>query len=251
MTEIEDRDLSLGEEQCVAPGVHVQRRSFLGLAAAALFAPSVGRAGVQAVEDDPHLSLEEFLEEVVPVAKRLVAGLGSKPARAAEDRYLYTLASYACRLGDVEPPELRPSSPEAKAFIGASWVGDPFVVLHWRLEPGATIRTHAHTYGNVCTVGLEGATLVRNYETVEAPDFASSDPALFRRLREQRLDVGGINLVPLSHGFCHGFEAGPDGAQGLDITTRLAERQETPYLELDPKPVDAALGLHRGRWRIE
>jgi len=251
MTEIEARDLSLGEDHCVSPGLHVQRRSFLGLAAATLLAPSVGRAGVRAVEEEPQLSLEEFLEEVVPVAKRLVAGLASKPARAAEDRYLFTLASFACRLGAVEAPEMRATSQGSGAFIGASWVGDPFVVLHWRLEPGATIRTHAHTYGNVCTLGLEGAARVHNYETVEEPDFASSEPVLLRRLRVQHLDVGGINLVPLSHGFCHGFEAGPEGARGLDITTRLAERTATPYLELEPKPVDAALGLHRGRWSVE
>lgn len=235
----------------VAPGVRVQRRSFLGLCSAAILSPHTLSRGLPGCEEEPRLTLDEFLEEVVPTARELKQKLGAKPGRSAEDRYLLTLASHAVRLGDVPAPELRPTPQGEQVEIGVSSIADPFVVLHWRMQPGAVIRLHAHTYGNVCTLGLEGRARVRNYETVEAFDPGVEQPLLVRRTNDQLLDPFGTNLVPLSHGFCHGFEAGPEGARGLDITTRLAERQPTPYLELESSPVDAAAGLHRGRWRFD
>ncbi len=235
----------------VEPGVVVRRRSFFGLCAAALLAPRGPRARLPRPEEEPRLTLDEFLDEVLPVARELRAGLAARPVRAAEDRYLHVLAAHAVRLGDVAVPELRASSQGDGVEIGASWAGDPFVVLHWRLRPGARVSIHAHTYGNVCTVGLEGRAVVRNYETVEPLDTSAEGPVAVRRTAEQVLDPHGINLVPLSHGFCHGLEAGPDGARGLDITTRLGERAPTPYLELD-EPAGAPAGAPlRGRWRLE
>jgi len=236
------------------PGVVVERRSFLGLCSAAFLAPRAPRPVLGAPKDEPHLSLEEFLEEVLPVARAEKAALEARPSRALEDRYLYTLASFAVRLGDVPVPELQ-ATPQAEGGegveLGASWVGDPFVVLHWRMAPGSRIRLHAHTYGNVCTVGLAGRARIRNYETLGPLNLAVDGPVVVRRTTDQLLDPHGVNLVPLSHGFCHGFEAGPEGARGLDITTRLAERQPTPYLELDAEAVDEAAGLFRGMWRVE
>jgi len=190
------------------------------------------------------VSLERFLEDVLPVARELVGDVSP----IGEDRYLHTLASYAVALGDVAAPELRASAQGEGVEIGASWAGDPFVVLHWRMRPGAEIRPHAHTYGNVVTVGLEGRARVTNFETVEPPEFASDEHVLLRRTTDQILLPGRINLVPLSHGFVHGFRAGPEGARGLDITTRLRERQPTPYLVLEEEPVDAAAALFRGYW---
>ena len=241
-------ELPLGATAEIAPGVVVERRSFLGLCAAALLAP---RIGLPALEDEPRLTLEEFLEEVLPVARALKGDLAARRTRSLEDRYLHTLAAHAVQLGDVPLPELRPSPQGQGVEIGASWAGDPLVVLHWRMAPGSRIRLHAHTYGNVCTLGLEGRARVQGFETVEPPDFAAEGPVRVRRTAEILLDPHSIDLVPLTHDFCHGLEASAAGARGLDITTRLAERQPTPYLELDPEPVDPAQGLFTGRWRLE
>jgi len=232
--------------------MRVERRSFLGLAASALLASRTGGTSLGPKDDEPSLTLEEFLEEVLPVARELRAELSARPARRPEDRYLHTLASFAVRLGEVAPPErMNPTSQGEGVEIGANWGGDPFVVLHWRMPPNSVIRVHAHTYGNVCTLGLEGRARIRNYETVEALDTSVSEPVVLRQVADSRLDGGGVNLVPLSHGFCHGFEAGPEGARGLDITTRLAERQPTPYLELEEGWVDRGAGLVRGRWELQ
>jgi len=241
-----------GEDGEAGPGVRVERRSFLGLCSAALLDPRAPLAPrPRPVEEEPRITLEEFLDEVLPVARELRARLGAKPARSAEDRYLYTLASFAVRIGDVPVRELRPSSQGEGVHVGASWAGDPFVVLHWRLEPHARVRVHAHTYGNVCTVALEGEARVRNYEAVGPLDVSAEAPVAVRLTGEQLLDPHAVNLVPLSHGYCHGFEAGAAGARGLDVTTRLAARGPTPYLELEPDAGDAEDGVLRGRWVLE
>ncbi|MFT5290772.1 MAG: hypothetical protein ACI8QS_001696 [Planctomycetota bacterium] len=241
----------LGEAREVEPGVVVERRSFMGLCSAGLLALRGPRPVFVAPKDEPHLSLEEFIGEVLPVARELKKKLEAKPQRSAEDRYLHTLASFAVRLADVETPELRPTTQGEGVGIGASWVGDPFVVLHWRMDPGASIRPHAHTYGNVCTVGLSGRARVRNFETVAAFDPKVKSAIALRQTVDQFLGPRDINLVPLSHSFCHGFNAGPEGARGLDITTKLAERQPTPYLALDESSMDRNSGLLRGTWVIE
>lgn len=232
-------------------GMNIERRSFLGLAGASILAHRGPRPVIPRPQDEPELTLEEFLEDVLPVARELRAALTARPPRTPEDRYLHTLASYAVRLGDVPLPErMNPTSQGEGVEIGANWAGDPFVVLHWNMSPGSTVRVHAHTYGNVCTVGLEGVARIRNYETVEPLDTSVTEPVLIRQTTDQRLDAGGIDLVPLSHGFCHGFVAGPEGARGLDITTRLAPRLPTAYLELEDEPADRERGLLRGRWEL-
>jgi len=228
------------------PGLLVERRSFLGVATAALLS---SRPGLPARRDEPRLTLEEFLEDVLPVAREQKARLEARPLRSLEDRYLHTLAAHAVRIADVPVPELRASGQGEGVSIGASWAGDPFVVLHWRLAPGARVRTHAHTYGNVCTLGLEGLARVENHETVEPLDTSAEGIVRVRRTAEVLLGPHDVDLVPLSHGFCHGLEAGPDGARGLDITTRLGERQPTPYL-LFEGPADER-GERPARWRLE
>lgn len=240
---MEAEGIPIGQSAEVAPGVVVERRSFLGLAAAAFGLASTRGAGL-GQDPGPILSLEEFLEEVVPVARELK----QDPSPVGEDRYLLTLASYAVRLGDVAQPEWRPSGQGEDTFIGVSWVGDPFIVLHWRMEPRSRIRLHAHTYGNVVTVGLEGQAQVRNFETLDEPDFDSSQAVRLRLTTSQILAPRSINLVPLSHGFVHGFQAGPQGARGLDITTQLRERRPTPYLELEETPVEPEDSIFMGRW---
>lgn len=235
------------------PGVFVERRSFLSVAAAALGAAALGRAPTYASMPtaDTRLDFAEFLRVVVPIAKELI---GDK-SRMGEDRYLHTLASYAVRLADVPIPKMRQTTKGLGPhnFIGANEAGDdcPFVVLHWRIEPGAKVGLHPHTYGNVVTLGLEGEAVVQNYEMVETADFKRVEPFTVRRVQEQILRPGSVNLVPLTHGYVHGFVAGPTGARGLDITTRLYERQPNTSLEISPKPVDAARGLYEGVWRFE
>jgi len=237
----------------IEPSRGLERRSFLGAAAAAFGTVALGQSPLSPARPgpQPRLTYPEFVKAFGPVARDLVRDT----SRLGEDRYLHTLASYAVRLVDVPVPEMRQTTKGAGPhnFMGANEVGDddPFVVLHWRMEPGSRIGLHPHLYGNVVTLGLEGEALIQNYEVAGDPDFDRKEPFHVRKIHEQILRPGEINLVPLSHGYVHGFVAGPAGARGLDITTRIREKRPTPSLEVSPNAIDAARGLYEGTWRYE
>lgn len=244
MDERELGSLPLGEDVEVERGVIVHRRSFFTTAAVAFAAaslPGAAHARTLDVASD-ELSYEDFLKEVVPVAKRLVADTSIR----GQDVYLLTLASFAARMTTVAMPEMRANG--AGTFIGANDGGDPFVVLHWRMEPGSVISTHPHEYGNVVTLGLEGAARISNYEVVGPRDYESKARFVVRRTVEQWLTPGGINLVNLERNYMHGFVAGPNGARGLDITTRLRERTPSKSLIVEDV-VDAAASTFNAHWK--
>ncbi len=238
-------DLPVGEAVELCPGVVVERRCFLRTAALALgglVVPGVARAGLAAAGE--RLTYEQFLAEVIPIAKALVADT----SLLGQDRYLYALAAHAVRLADVPVPEQRPTPGDPGATLGANPGGDPFTVLHWKMEPGAGIRPHAHTYGNVMTVGLDGEVRIENYEMVGERDFSRTGSFQVRRTMEQLLGPRQVNVVNLERGYVHGFRAGPQGARGLDLTTRIRPKQPTPYLSIRAKPMELAAGLYEASW---
>lgn len=238
-------DLPLGESMETEPGVIIERRCFLKTAASALAVVAVpgakplrvGTTGADA------LTVEEFLAEALPIARAVV----EDPTLARQDQYLQALASHAVRLAEVEQPEFRASEQGEGAFIGSNGARPPIVLLHWRMAPGAVIHRHAHTYGSVVTLGLEGAARVENYEVVGKRDYDSTDSFPVRQTVSQRLTPGATNLVSLERNYIHGFVATEAGARGLDITTRLRDRQRTPYLTLG-KPVEGEPFVFEGSW---
>jgi len=246
--EITTEELEIGEAAEIFPGVVVERRCFLRTATIAFGSLAIpGLATAQlARPGDARLSYEEFLKEVIPVAKRLV----SDTSLTGQHRYLLTLASYAVRLADVPVPQMRDSGQGAGTgtFIGANPGGDPFIVLHWRMEPGTVIRAHPHTYGNVMTLGLEGEIRVENFEMVGVRDFEAKGTFKVRKTQSQVLTPGQVNLVNLERGYIHGFQASARGGRGLDITTRIREKRETPYLNLSKRPVEIEPGVYEASW---
>jgi len=246
----DERALELGEMREVAPGVLVERRSFMKTFAAALAVSSLtGLPGTTAAEiENDELTFAEFLEIASPVAKHLVADT----SRSGQDRYLLTLAAAAVRLSDVPVPEMRDSGQGTGpgTFIGFNPGGDPFTVLHWKMNPGTSIRLHAHTYGNVVTLGLEGEARVENYEVVGDRKFAGAGSFKVRRTREQWLTHGGVNLVNLERDYIHGITAGARGARGLDITTRIGPKEPTPYLVFSGKQ-ESCDGTRAATWSFD
>ena len=196
------------------------------------------------------MSFAAFLAEANPLAGRLI----DDASRAGQDRYLRSLAALAANLDDVPLPERFNETNQGVEptdyRIGFNPGGDPFTVLHWRLEPGAICRPHAHTYGNVVSVGLEGVVRVQNYEVDGEADYADSGVFVVRKTVDQQLGPGDVNLVSLDRNYIHGFVAGPDGARGLDITTRLKPRPDhgTPFLDIDTKQLDRFLNTYEARW---
>lgn len=189
------------------------------------------------------LELAQFLELGNALAKRLV----KDGSALGQDRYLHALAALAVRLSDVPVPEMKAQSTPGHE-IGFNPGGETFTVLHWRLAPGAEIRDHVHAYGNVVTLLLDGDVRIRNHEIVGDRDGGARGPFRVRRTCEAFLRPGGINLVSLERDSIHGFRAGPKGARGLDITTRIRERTPTPDLQIAAEPIDAASALYEAKW---
>jgi hypothetical protein len=229
-----------------SPRVAIGRRALLKLPALALAAVATeDRALASALaQSSKTLDYPEFLAAAVPLARAMVGD----HSPAGQDAYLYGLAALAVRLRDVPVPEMEAQANPGHA-LGANPGGDPFVVLHWRLEPGAVIGYHPHRYGHVCTVGLAGEAWIGNFELLDAGDYGKTEHFQVRRTRRELLAPGRINTISLARDYIHGFQAGPQGARGLDITTRIKERLPTARLEVnEADPVDAEAGLYEARW---
>jgi hypothetical protein len=238
-------ELPLGREVRVEPGVFLERRCFLAATASALasfgFLPAPAYAHLSAADS---ISFDEFLAQVLPAARRLVADSST----AGQDIYLKTLAEHAVKLSDAPKPSWNDSGQSLSpgTFIGANGAPnggttEPFVVLHWRMEPGTRVEAHAHTYGNVCTLGLEGEVQVSNFEMEGERDFDVTAPFIARRTVLQTLGRKSVNLVSLDRNYIHGTVAGPGGGRGLDITTRIKPRRPgVPYLRLERRRPGAA-----------
>ena len=236
----------------VSPGFYIQRRSLLTGLGGALLGAMPGAKTFAALNEgtSASLSFEKFLAQANPVAQNLVGDV----SMIGQDKYLRSIAALASGLTKVPIPAKfnntdQGVTPESYR-IGFNPGGDPFKVLHWRLEPGAICRPHAHTYGNVVSIGLEGVVRVSNYEVVGEPDYAFDGTFLVRKTVDQLLGPGSINLVSLEKNYIHGFVAGPDGARGLDITTPLKPKPEhsTPYLTIGEKPVDEFARTYEASW---
>ena len=248
------RELPLDREVQIAPGFLVERRSVLkalgGLGVGTL--PFAGACAQEVDRVAGRISFEEFLQSANPIAKDLIGDTSA----AGQDLYLRTLAALAAGLHSVPIPDnFNPTdqglTPESYR-IGFNPGGDAFRVLHWRLEPGAVCRPHAHTYGNVVSIGLEGIVRVRNYEVVGTPDYAFGGTFQVRKTVDQLLTRGNVNLVSLERNYIHGFVAGPDGARGLDITTPLKPRPAhgTPYLSIGSRAADEFRQIFDASWEI-
>jgi hypothetical protein len=226
----------------------IARRPLLGLLAVAGVAARL-EPRAQDKAPDAGLDFEDFLAEAVPLARELV----EDTSRAGQDRYLHSLAALASGLRKVPVPEMRETSQgtSARTFLGANECDAPFTILHWRLEPGARIGLHPHIYGNVLTLCLEGEVRIENYEMVDARDFDAKEPFRVRRTNDQVLLPGAFNPLNLEHGYVHGFTAGPEGARGLDITTRIRPKRSTPTLVVGPQPMDERRAIFEGRWKSE
>jgi hypothetical protein len=225
-------------------GPRLTRRPLLALCALGL-APwprGVRRGAIGELE----LDFEEFLGEAVPLAHELV----EDTSRAGQDRYLHALAALAVCLRDVPVPEMRDTAKDG-TFIGENECDAPFTVLHWRMEPGTRIGLHPHIYGNVVTLCLAGEVRIENYEMLGTRDFDTRETFRVRRTHDQVLLARNVNLLNLEHGYVHGFLAGPEGARGLDITTRIRPKRSTPTLVVGAPAGEAARALFEARWKHE
>ncbi|MBY0566587.1 MAG: hypothetical protein K2P70_04715 [Hyphomonadaceae bacterium] len=162
--------------------------------------------------------------------------------------YLHWISSRLAARTDVPSAPLQPVGWADPAILfGTHPPAAPFVLIEFRLAPGAYLPPHNHPNASVSTLLLEGEATIDNYEL--DPD---SDPPGLRgeaRLRHtvtQMLRPGDCNFVQPVRNNLHAFRAGPHGARGIDITTQHGPSGAFGYLKLlEPRSVGATL---RAEW---
>ena len=243
------------KEKEVAPGVH-ERRYFLehSLAtAAAIFTLSALPIRGLAQESVKRIPLpgadklvwDEFLAQSLPVAQELIG----EPTFSV-DEYLYRIGSLATRLKDIPDSPLGSyTAVDSRVWFGPSFRGTPFFIIQWRMEPGALLPPHNHPNASVCTVGYEGEVRVRNFEIVgEAPNYASKKTFQIRETHNETLTSGRINTLSPRRDNIHRFEAGRQGARGIDINTMHGEAAPFSFLTVGKKPLDVEKQIFEATW---
>ena len=71
-----------------------------------------------------------------------------------------------------------------------------------------------------------------------------------RQTHSQVLTHGEVNLVNLERDYIHGFQSSARGGRGLDITTRIKPKRETPFLNMSKTPIEIEQGIYEASWGI-
>ena len=195
------------------------------------------------------LGWSEFLAQCVPVAEKL----HRDPSRAGQDAYLYWLASMIARVRSKEVPRARLGrfgGFEPPVHFGVSFRGQPFFIVEWWLEPGATLPPHCHPNASVCTLGIEGEARIRNFEIVgPAPDFSSRRTFEVRQTHDDLITPGRLNTLSALRDNIHTFRAGRKGARGIDISTYHGPDIGFSFLDIAATASDPARRVHEAAWK--
>lgn len=233
----------------IAPGVMVTRRRMLWLPAAAAVALLFGKDGFAQSVAPVKSSWEDFLKECLPKAQEL----HRDSTRNGQEAYLRWLSLMATKIKANELPTAKLGKYkglEPASSFGVGYRGEPFVVVEWRMEPGAFLPPHNHPNVSVCAVGLEGEAHLRNYEIVgEAPEFASTKSFQVRETHNEVFGAGRIATLSTLRDNIHTYKAGKDGARGIDITTYHGANVGFSHLEIGNKPMDDQQRLYEAAWK--
>jgi hypothetical protein len=236
----------------VVPGV-VERRHFLRSSAVsfaavvALGASTRGLSGPVLAHDGgaDQLDWENFLKASVPIAQQMIAD----PAFSV-DEYLYRIGSLATRLKEIPDTKLFPyTAIDPRVFFAPSFQGSPFFIIQWRMEPGVVLPPHNHPNASVCTLGFEGEVRLRNFEIVgPAPEYTAKTSFRVRETHNQMMTHGRLNTLSPSRDNIHCFQAGKEGARGIDISTLHGKMGPFSFLDIAEKPWDAEQRIFEAAW---
>jgi hypothetical protein len=191
------------------------------------------------------LTWSDFLKQSVPIAQQLIAEPGF-----SLDEYLYRIGSLATRLNEIPDTKLYPYKPVApQVSFAPSFRGSPFFIIQWRMEPNAKLPPHNHPNASVCTLGFEGEVRLRNFEIVgEAPDYASKKTFRVYETHNETISRGRINTLSPSRDNIHCFQAGSEGARGIDISTLHGNNAGFSFLDINEKPVNSEKRIFEAAW---
>jgi hypothetical protein len=234
----------------VSPGV-IERRYFLrsSIATAAsllLLGAATRSLSAQNIPATGRLSWDAFLKQAVPVAQQLFAD----PAFSV-DEYLYRLGSLATRLEEIPDTKLCPyQAVEPRMLFAPSFKGTPFIIIQWRIEPGAMFPAHNHPNASVCNLGYQGQARLRNFQIVgEAPAYDSKKTFRIQETHNELITRGRINGLSPSRDNIHLFQPGKEGARGIDITTLHGKNAPFSFLDIGEKPAGSEQRIFEAAWR--
>lgn len=244
----------------LAPGVMVERRSVLWLpiavAATFLFGRNShlradhGSRPRGLIADEGRLAWDEFLTQSRPLAAELI----KDKSGPGQEAYLERLAALAVRLKAAPATRMGAFGKlNPKVEFGPSYRGVPFVIIQWRMHPNAILPAHCHPGFSVCTLGLEGEARLCNFEVEgDAPAFNSGSKKTFlmRETHSQIVAPGRISTLSPLRDNIHYFEAGPDGARGIDITTQYGGDGSFSFVAFEPdRPRDPRRRTFEATWK--
>jgi hypothetical protein len=215
-------------------------------AAGAMVSPQL----VAVLQTPPQTQDREGFEAFVERAQRQVATLYNDASATGQDRYVQTLAAElsgmqerpAIALGEKSFRDLDPA-----VLLGTRMNTRPFFVVLWELAPNAVLPAHCHPRTSVCTLCLGGRARLRHFQVAKnAPAYNSNDKASFnlQQTRDMELTPGIISTLTETRDNVHLFQAGSEGAFGLDVTTDYGGDGSFSFLGF-LRRLDAPLGIPR------
>lgn len=235
----------------VADGVVIERRSVLWLSVGAVASLLFGAPRLRAQEPSPRPTggvaspgFEQFLRELLPQARRLVASGGED-----EEAYLFTVAAALTRLREPQAP-IRDAM---QAFVREHRQDGerfPLSAVAMRLEPGKGFEHHDHLDYNGVILGLDGEVRIRNYDPFgELPPIDSKQSFALRLTRGDLILPGRISTLGRTRENIHDLVAGKAGARVLDVFTFFTGEATSRYLDVAAKARDAEAGVFEAAWR--
>jgi hypothetical protein len=247
----------------ISDGFRIKRRRLIWLpllTAAALVPPNLKNVFATARQPDERNKIsndnqsaevdwEAFVKQGLPVIQTLHQDASAR----GQDAYLYELAHWAARLNlkTIPRAKLSPFTPVNPAVhFGVGFRGVPFFTVEWWLEPGAVLPPHCHPNASVCTLGIEGEARIRNFETVGlAPEFSSPQKFQVRETHNEVIATGRINSLSAVRDNIHTFQAGKDGARGVDFSSYHGKDIGFSFLNIETRPLNDERKIYEASWR--
>ncbi|MFK7742312.1 MAG: hypothetical protein AB8H80_18505 [Planctomycetota bacterium] len=245
----------------VADGVVIERRRLFWLSAASVSALLFGAGSARGQGPKPQkdserkkqerqqpasgeLGFDEFLQQVFPLARRLVASDGKD-----EDAYLMTIAAALTRLRDPKAP-LRDAMRSFAREHRQDGERFPLSAVSMKLKPGKGFAHHDHLDYNGVIFGVDGEARIRNYDFVgDVPAIDSGESFEVRETRDDLVLPGRISTLGRTRDNIHDLVAGKNGARLLDVFTFYSKKATSRFLDVEAKPRDAEARIHEASWR--
>jgi len=234
-------------------GYTEQRRHVLHCAPAVLAACLASPRKLLAATDDS--SSSSALDEFIANTNQQAAALKKDQSESGQDAYVRYIADAITDVAQVPHGNLSTrtwKNLDPGVFLGTSGRNSAFFIVQWKLDSGAFLPAHCHPKTSVCTLGLEGAATLRHFEAdPAAPSYRADRQSefLLQETRRLLLSAGSISTLTEHRDNIHLFEAGPQGARGIDVTTDYGGDGSFSFLQFDRnRPFDKGKGTYLARW---